>query len=244
MPARLTRPFTSAVAVISRRSGWSSDAVEERSRTAVGKERTSSGRKSGSSGSVAARAASSSSVILAYASSTASSGAVSPRPAACRSPSSSSVGSRSTSRSRSPARFERADEPGVHLLHLGRLRVRVVERAVLAVVVAQHERRDLVGHAREQRVAVVDGRARRPRTAPSSRILMLTSWSEVSTPALLSIASVLMRPPASAYSTRPSLREAEVAAFGDDRAAQLAPVDAHRVVRLVADVGVASRCAP
>ena len=33
---------------------------------------------------------------------------------------------------------------------------------------------------------------------------MFTSWSEVSTPALLSIASVLMRPPASAYSTRPS----------------------------------------
>ena len=33
---------------------------------------------------------------------------------------------------------------------------------------------------------------------------MLTSWSEVSTPAELSIASVLMRPPASAYSMRPS----------------------------------------
>ena len=32
--------------------------------------------------------------------------------------------------------------------------VRVVERAVLAVVVAQHERGDLVGHADEQRVAI------------------------------------------------------------------------------------------
>ncbi len=31
---------------------------------------------------------------------------------------------------------------------------------------------------------------------------MFTSWSEVSTPAELSMASVLMRPPASAYSTR------------------------------------------
>ncbi len=31
---------------------------------------------------------------------------------------------------------------------------------------------------------------------------MFTSWSDVSTPAELSMASVLMRPPASAYSTR------------------------------------------
>ena len=33
---------------------------------------------------------------------------------------------------------------------------------------------------------------------------MLTSWSEQSTPAELSMASVLMRPPATAYSIRPS----------------------------------------
>ena len=33
---------------------------------------------------------------------------------------------------------------------------------------------------------------------------MLTSWSEQDTPAELSMASVLMRPPFSAYSTRPS----------------------------------------
>ena len=42
------------------------------------------------------------------------------------------------------------------------------------------------------------------RSGPLSRILRLTSWSEVSTPAELSMASVLMRPPLSAYSTRPS----------------------------------------
>ena len=53
-------------------------------------------------------------------------------------------------------------------------------------------------------------RARRDLTAWSTRILMLTSWSEVSTPAELSIASVLIRPPlpdgppCSAYSIRPS----------------------------------------
>ena len=51
---------------------------------------------------------------------------------------------------------------------------------------------------------------------------MLTSWSEVSTPAELSIASVLMRPPVQRGLDAPALREAEVAAFGDHLAAQLA----------------------
>ncbi len=40
-------------------------------------------------------------------------------------------------------------------------------------------------------------------TRESIRILMLTSWSEQSTPAELSIASVLIRPPARSNSTRP-----------------------------------------
>ena len=64
---------------------------------------------------------------------------------------------------------------------------------------------------------------------------MFTSWSEVSTPALLSIASVLMRPPRERVLDPPVLGEAEVAALADAAAAQLAAVDAHRVVRLVAD---------
>ena len=46
---------------------------------------------------------------------------------------------------------------------------------------------------------------------------MLTSWSEVSTPALLSIASVLMRPPLQRVLDAPVLGEAEVAAFADGR---------------------------
>ena len=75
---------------------------------------------------------------------------------------------------------------------------------------------------------------------------MLTSWSEQLTPATLSIASVLIRPPGLAelpsgaaaervLDPRP-LREPEVAALADDLAAQLAPVDPDRVVGLVADV--------
>ena len=67
---------------------------------------------------------------------------------------------------------------------------------------------------------------------------MLTSWSEQSTPAELSIASVLMRPPRERVLDAAPLGEAEVAALADDLAAQLAAVDAQRVVGLVADVGV------
>ena len=73
---------------------------------------------------------------------------------------------------------------------------------------------------------------------------MLTSWSEQSTPAELSIASVLIAAaPRRVLDARP-LREAEVAALADDAAAQLLRVDADRVVRPVADVGVRSRASP
>ena len=51
---------------------------------------------------------------------------------------------------------------------------------------------------------------------------MLTSWSELSTPAELSIASVLMRPPRERVLDAAALREAEVAALADHLAAQLA----------------------
>ena len=73
---------------------------------------------------------------------------------------------------------------------------------------------------------------------------MLTSWSEVSTPAELSIASVLIRPPRRRGLDPAELGEAEVAALADHPAAQLGAVDPDRVVGLVADVGVASRWTP
>ena len=68
---------------------------------------------------------------------------------------------------------------------------------------------------------------------------MFTSWSDVSTPAELSIASVLMRPPAERELHPGPLGEPEVAAFGDDLALQLGRVDPHAVVGLVADLEVA-----
>ena len=68
---------------------------------------------------------------------------------------------------------------------------------------------------------------------------MLTSTSEVFTPAELSMKSVLSRPPASAYSTRPRCVKPEIAAFADDLGAQFPAVDAQRIVGAVADLGVA-----
>ena len=51
---------------------------------------------------------------------------------------------------------------------------------------------------------------------------MLTSWSEQLTPATLSIASVLIMPAGQRVLDPPALGAAEVAAFADDLAAQLA----------------------
>ncbi len=68
---------------------------------------------------------------------------------------------------------------------------------------------------------------------------MFTSWSDVSTPALLSIASVLIEAAVQRVLDPAELGEAEVAAFADRAAAEVGAVDAQRVVGLVAHVGVA-----
>ena len=61
---------------------------------------------------------------------------------------------------------------------------------------------------------------------------MFTSWSEVETPAELSMASVLIST-LQRILHAPELREAEVAALGDHPAAQVRAVHADRVVRAV-----------
>ena len=71
-------------------------------------------------------------------------------------------------------------------------------------------------------------------TSRSSRILMLTSWSLQSTPAELSIASVLILPAGAGELDAAALGQPEVAALADDLDAQLAAVGADRVVGLVA----------
>ena len=65
---------------------------------------------------------------------------------------------------------------------------------------------------------------------------MLTSWSELSTPAELSIASVLISTPLSAASTRPSWVTPRLPPSPTTRAAQISTVDADAVVGLVPDL--------
>ena len=77
---------------------------------------------------------------------------------------------------------------------------------------------------------------------------MLTSWSEVSTPAELSMKSVLIRPPSSlappasppyrTYSIRPAWVRPRLPPSPTHRARSCGAVDPDRVVGLVADVGV------
>jgi hypothetical protein len=81
--------------------------------------------------------------------------------------------------------------------------------------VDQHLQPDLVGHRGQQRVALV-GLQRAEAMAAPVRILMLTSWSDESTPAELSMASVLIRPPRAQKRDAAGLRQAQVRALADD----------------------------
>ena len=67
---------------------------------------------------------------------------------------------------------------------------------------------------------------------------MFTSWSEVSTPAELSMKSVLTRPPAERVLDPGLLGEAEVPALADHPGPQLRRVHPDRVVGPVAGVGL------
>ena len=73
---------------------------------------------------------------------------------------------------------------------------------------------------------------------------MLTSWSEQSTPAELSMASVFRRTPFSAASTRPRWVSPRLPPSTTILHAQLVAVDADGVVGPVADVGVVSPSTP
>ena len=72
----------------------------------------------------------------------------------------------------------------------------------------------------------------------------MTSWSEQSTPAELSMKSALTQPAALGELDARALGEAEVAALADHAAAQLVGVHADRVRRAVQRVGVGSRSRP
>ena len=142
------------------------------------------------------------------------------RRAASRSASAASSGRDSTARSSRPrcssVCIRRAEEAGLgRALALGER-----ERQRLQVVVAQHERADLVGHRGKQLVAVGRAQACRRAWRRASAILILTSTSEELTPAELSMASVL----SAALQRRldaAALGDAEIGALADHLGARL-----------------------
>ena len=83
----------------------------------------------------------------------ASSGRVKPSPALRRSAISSSEGRNSSARFRSPERSSARITDAFSLEPLLRLELAGADRLALQVIVAQHQRRDLVGHLHQQPVA-------------------------------------------------------------------------------------------
>ena len=116
-----------------------------------------------------------------------------------------------------------------------------LERQRLLVVVAQRGGGHVLGHVGQQLVARGGGELARRGVAGASAILMLTSWSEVLTPAELSMKSVLMRPPRAANSMRARCVTPRLAPSPITLARTSAAGDAQGIVGAVADIGIASR---
>ena len=139
--------------------------------------------------------------------------------------------------------LERADEPGVHVLHRRGLFVGVGERARLAIVVAHDEPRDLVAHGLQQRVPIVDGELAGRDDAVEEHLQVDLVVGHVDARAVVDRIRVDEAARERELDAA-ALGEPEVAALADDAAVQLGAVDAHGVVRLVADVARCVRCAP
>ena len=107
----------------------------------------------------------------------------------------------------------------------------------LARLSAKHALADRVASSRR---AARRGRRRRgpPATTPCSRILMLTSWSEQSTPRRVVDRVRVDAPAVERVLDAAALGEPEVAALADDAAAQLVAVDADARRSAVAGLGV------
>ena len=127
------------------------------------------------------------------------------------------------------ARLEHADQARVLAEPLSRARIHHRQRLRLRVVVAEHERGDLLRHLREQLVAL---RAR--------QLLLPDRFLEQDLDVDLAVGTVdaarvvdevrIDLAAALRVLDAAALREAEIAALGDDAAAELAAVDAHGVV--------------
>ena len=110
------------------------------------------------------------------------------------------------------------------------------QRRVLRVVVGEHGGGDVVGHLAEQRWPGRSASSSPASTTRFSAILMLTSWSEVSTPGGV-VDGVGVHPPAGQRVLDPAaLGQPEVAALADHPDPQLPAVHPHGVVGLVPHV--------
>ena len=113
----------------------------------------------------------------------------------------------------------------------------------LEIVVAQHQRGDVVGHLRQQRVALLLRQLAVGDRQPEQDLDVDLVVRGVDAGRVVDRVGV-DAPARRGELDAAELRAAEVAALGDDLAAQLAAVDAHRVVGAVADLGVRLVLAP
>ena len=112
-----------------------------------------------------------------------------------------------------------------------------VERTGLAVVVAEHLGRDVVGHRGEQGVALLAGEVAVPHDPVEQDLDVDLVVGAVHPGRVVDRVGVDVAAAVRELDAAP-LGEAEVSALADDPAPQLGRVDPDRVVVLVADVGV------
>ena len=149
--------------------------------------------------------------------------------------------------------LDRAVEPARLLeeLHEARLRVEQLRRDAagdrqhlrLEIVVAQHQRRDVVGHLGEQRVALLLGELAVGDRQPEQDLDVDLVVGGVDAGRVVDRIGVDAAAGQRVLDAA-ELRAAEVAAFDDDLAAQLAAVHAQRVVGAVADLRVRLAASP
>ena len=134
--------------------------------------------------------------------------------------------------------FEGAHEAFQPVVFLGGLALGDADRLALLVVVAQHQAGHFVGHGEEQRIAGI-GRERAARDGAARRDLDVDLVvGRVDARRIVDRVGIDLAPRERGLDPA-ALREAEIGALADHARAQLARVDAHRVVGAVAGIAIA-----
>jgi hypothetical protein len=133
--------------------------------------------------------------------------------------------------------LERVDDVAEFGDALGGTRLQGRDSEALKVVVAEHEARDLVGHAREQRIALGAREPARCHQRVEQDLEVDLDVRRVDARGVVDEIGV-DAPARLGILDAPALRESKVAALADDAAAQFRAIDAHRVIGAVADLGI------